>query len=150
MLGLAASLERRLPLLPGYAASYAILAAVALTLALGTSGAWEEVDQSDNYEGRRLIEAVAQNVPPEATVLAGRATTTLQYMRHAENSRENAEIETVTVTAENVDRRAESALNRGPTYLARPELTDASVLEESGYKLIPVEQGLLYEVRPRR
>ena len=134
------SLSRRI-------AQFTILLVVCSVTVAGASGTRSKVDQSGNYEGRRLIESVARDVPSGATVLGHRATATLNYMKYVDNRRKDLKVSTVNTG--NVRARAEAAFSRGPTYFVKPGIGDTEILEEAGFRLANVEPELLYEVRSR-
>ncbi|MGB3681530.1 MAG: DUF2723 domain-containing protein [Rubrobacteraceae bacterium] len=125
----------------------ATLLAVSVLLVFGTLGTRTEVDQSDNYEARRLLESVARDTASGATVLGHRETATLRYMQLVEGRRRDLGVETVTTG--DVARIADVAVSKGPTYFVKPGATAVGNIREAGYDIYPVERGLLYEVRPR-
>ncbi len=133
--------------LPRGLAAAAILLAVSAVVLLGALGTRTEIDQSGNYEARRVLEAVARNTSPGATVLGHRETATLRYMQLVEQRREDLEIQTVTTT--DVARFTARAVRSGPTYFVKPGATAVGNIREAGYDIHPVERDLLYEVRPR-
>ncbi len=125
----------------------AILLAVSVILVLGALDTRAEIDRSDNYEARRVLESVARNTASGATVLGHRETATLRYMQLVEGRRLDLGIKTVTTS--DVARIADMAVSKGPTYFVRPGATAVGNIREAGYDIYPVERGVLYEVRPR-
>jgi hypothetical protein len=107
-----------------------------------------EIDQSENYEARRVLEAVAENTASGAIVLGHRETAALRYMQLVESRR--ADLGIKTVTTRDVVKYTELALGRGPTYFVKPGATAVGNIREAGYDIYPVERGILYEVRPRK
>lgn len=157
-------------------ASYAAVA-VALVLFAGF-GAWEtygEVDRSGSDEGRRTIEAVADNAETGATVIQHRSP--LWYMVLVEERRRDLTLldpyypnfgpehyDTVwpgDITPEEAQRRyathnedfgveaARRASEKGPVYILDSGLVSGQVFLESGFDVIHVEGGVLYRLVPR-
>ena len=127
------------------------------------------VDRSQDYEGRRIIETVAEKVAPNATVLHHRSP--LWYMVLVEGRRRDLTLLSPWYPSRNPTRfwsdpsnpgprppRAESvgdtgvieareAASRGPVY-ALAKGIDLRAFERSGFSVIPVEEGVLYELVP--
>ena len=133
--------------LPRGLAPAAILLVVFALTALDVLDTRTEIDQSGNYEARRVLESVARTTDSGATVLGHRETSTLRYMQLVEGRRKDLEIQ--TVTTRDVAYFTALAVRSGPTYFVKPGATAVGNLSEAGYEIYPVEQGLLYEVRPR-
>lgn len=133
--------------LPRDLAPAAILLVVFALMALDALDTRTEIDQSNNYEARRVLESVARNADSGATVLGHQETATLRYMQLVESRREDLEIQ--TVTTRDVARFTARAVRSGPTYFVKPGATAVGNIRDAGYDIYPVEQGLLYEVRPR-
>ena len=153
---LAAGLGWLLEWLRGIARSFSLpqdLAPAAVLLvafALATLGVLDtrmKVDRSGDYEARHILEAVARDTAPGATVMGHRETATLFYMQLVEGRREDLKVR--TVTADDVVHFTDIAVRSGPTYLVKPGVTFAGNIRDAGYEIYPVERGLLYEVRPR-
>lgn len=124
-----------------------MLLAVSAIVVPGALETRMEVDQSNNYEARRVLESVARNTDSGAVVLGHRETATLRYMQLVEGRREDLRLQ--TVTTRDVARFTDIAVRRGPTYFVKPGATAVGNIREAGYDIYPVERGILYEVRPR-
>jgi hypothetical protein len=133
--------------LPRSLAPATILLVVFALMALGALDTRTEVDQSGNYEARRVLESVARNTGSGGTVLGHRETSTLRYMQLVEGRREDLEIQ--TVTTRDVAYFTALAVRSGPTYFVKPGATAVGNIRDAGYEIYSVEQGLLYEVCPR-
>lgn len=133
--------------LPRGLAPAAILLVVFALMALDALDTRTEIDQSNNYEARRVLESVARNTDSGATVLGHRETATLRYMQLVESRREDLELQ--TVTTRDVTQFTARGVRSGPTYFVKPGATAVRNIRGAGYDIYPVEWGLLYEVRPR-
>lgn len=128
-----------------------LLASLGAVLVLGAALAgvpqtYGVVDRSDDLRGRRIVEAVAQNAKPGATVLYhGRS---LHYMQLVEGRRKDLRLEDPFYTGDWVG-SAGRALRRGPVYVLYPGKTNSRLYEEAGYELVAVREGMLYEVVER-
>ena len=111
----------------------------------GLAETYESVDMSEDYEGRRIIEVVAREAGPDATVIHHRSP--LQYMQSVEGRRKDiqlwsfAEPQSKESTA-----RAEDALHDGRVYELFPSRGRKRFFEDAGYRLAVVEEGMLYRV----
>jgi 4-amino-4-deoxy-L-arabinose transferase-like glycosyltransferase len=151
-----------------------LLALPALALAAPLAGAganYAEVDRSGDYEGRRTIEAVAQNAEPGATVLHHRSA--LWYMVLVEQRRRDLTLidpfETSWVRHEDLvwpdplDARksaarygtdditgveaARAAAKKGPVYVLDPEKAYLPGFREAGFDVVRVDENVeLYEL----
>ncbi len=133
--------------LPQGLAPAAILLVVFAFTVFGALDTRTEVDQSGNYEARRVLESVARNTDSGSTVMGQRETSTLRYMQLVEGRREDLEIQ--TVTTRDVAYFTALAVRNGPTYFVKPGATAVGNIRDAGYEIYPVERGLLYQVRPR-
>lgn len=98
---------------PTYPAVFALLVAGLIAFSVHTS--YPEVDQSNNYEARRNVEAVAKRTEEGATVLSGRKLAALQYMQAVEERRRDLEL--VMINPQNFAPRARAAAQEGPAYI---------------------------------
>ncbi len=127
-------------------------AALALAVALwGLGETYREVDRSDDYRGRETIELVAREVPEGAVVIQHRSP--LSYMQLVEGRRKDILPWRFSGSLERKVAFAYSANPNRPVYALVPEdFPTASArlqrLEESGYRLIPVEEDKLYRIVP--
>ena len=119
--------------------------AVSGALLAHTAANYGEVDRSNDYEYRRLIENVAATAPQNTTVIGHQETAVLGYMQLVENRREDLRV--VTVTVDNVVPRARSSLKDGPVYFVKPGIAATQNLRDAGYKVSPVREDV-YKVRP--
>lgn len=152
------------------------LCAVALAAPLvGAWGTYAEEDRSGDYEGRRTIEAVAENVEPGATVLHHRSA--LWYMVLVEERRRDLTLidpfETSWVRYQDIvwpdpiDAAEAAARYRtgditgvataretakmGPVYVLDPEKACLSEFRNAGFEVVRVGQSTgLYELLPPR
>lgn len=157
------------------AASALISASFILFAVSGVGDTYSEVNRSDSTQGRRTIEAVADNVETGATVIHHRSP--LWYMVLVEERRRDLTLldpyypaggprhyDTVwpgDLTPEQAQRRyatlnddlgVEAALRAaksGPVYILDSGLTSGSIFFEEGFDVIHVEGGILYELVPR-
>ena len=178
--GLAALLDtvRRLVATEGYGlrlASYLPFAAAALLLPLVPAAeTYAEVDRTGQDEGLRIIEAVAENVEQNATVIHHRSS--LWYMVVVQGRRQDLTLVDPyypswgprhydaawpgNLPPDETDRRhatsrddlgvaaAEKAAEMGPVYILDQGLVGGSRFREAGFDVVPVERGLLYELVP--
>lgn len=148
-----------------------ILIAIPL-LYLAVSGVWEDyslVDRSQDLEGRRIVEAVAEETAPNATVLHHRSP--LPYMIVAEKRREDLtlvspwypsrnpqrvwsasgaaedEFPSVKSVGSNGVADARVAARKGPVYTLGDGL-DLCSFQNTGFSVISIEGDLLYEIVP--
>ncbi|WP_235401346.1 protein O-mannosyl-transferase family [Rubrobacter aplysinae] len=157
-------------------ASYAVVAgAFVLFSVAGVQQKYEGVDRSDSDQGRRTIEAVADNVETGATVIQHRSP--LWYMVLVEKRRRDLTLldpyyptigpghyDTVwpgDLTPEQAQRRyathnddfgvetARRAAEKGPVYILDSGLVSGQAFQEAGFDVIHVEGGILYELVPR-
>ncbi len=125
---------------PLFVALVALVAAATLWKIPGTYG---EVDRSQDYRGREMLEAVARGTKPDATVLYhGR---TLHYMQLVEGRRRDLALVDPFYTSDWVG-DAERALRSGPVYILEPGKTNQRLYKEAGYRLVPIREGMLYEI----
>ena len=129
-------------------AAAAVLSAVVLAVVLsGVGDRYREVDMSEDYEGPRILSVVARETAPNAIVIHHRNP--LQYMRLVENRREDI---TPWSFAQPIDQQeadeAVSAIREGRFYILFPSEGKARQLTEAGFRLVPVEEGTLYQVVP--
>ena len=128
--------------------SMVVLSALVLSTPLwGLPEVYQEVDRSGDYEGRRIVETVANDVAPNAIVIQHRSP--LHYMRLVEGRRKdvklwgfdqpNDEREVAEVLA---------AIRDGRLYVV-PSEGKVSRPEAAGYRLVPVGGGAGYRVAPR-
>jgi hypothetical protein len=157
------------------AASILISASFILFAVSGLGETYNAVDRSDSTQGRRTIEAVADNVETGATVIQHRSP--LWYMVLVEKRRRDLTLldpyypaggprhyDTVwpgDLTPEQAQRRyatlnddlgVEAALRaaeKGPVYILDSGLTSGSVFVAAGFDVIHVEGGILYKLVPR-
>ena len=115
---------------------------------LGLPEAYRQVDMSDDYEGRRIIETVADNAAPNAIVIQHRGP--LQYMKLVEGRRKDIEVwNFAQPNGEEDGREAFAAVQEGRFYILYPNKGKTRQFEDAGYKLVPVGGGkMLYEVVP--
>ena len=104
---------------------------------------YAQADRSDDFKGREIIETVADGTKPGATVLYhGRS---LHYMQLVESRREDLKLVDPFYTSDWVE-RTRINLGRGPVYVLYPGATNTRLYREAGYELVPVKEGMLYEV----
>jgi hypothetical protein len=132
--------------------------------------AW--VDRSHDDKGRRIIEAVARNTEPGATVLHNRSS--LWYMVLVEKRRTDLTLldpfrpETITThdlvwpddvsPEKSYDRygtydntgveAARVAVKEAPVYLLDQESANPADFKDAGFKMVEVEEGILYRLVP--
>lgn len=136
----------------------ATLSLLTLTIPLwGLGETYRTVDQSGDYEGRRIIDVVAQNAEQGATVMQLRSS--LYYAVLVEDRRKDLKLLSYYEPQSNEEPQSEeekrtrmnAAIQDGSLYLLFPSLTAASAeyssqLEKYGYQLVPIEDGVLYRV----
>jgi hypothetical protein len=111
----------------------------------GTYGA---VDRSGDFKGRDMIEAVARETGPEATLLYHDGST-FHYMQLVEGRRPDVRLVDPFYSQDWVG-AADDAMNEGRVYTMEPGLTNMRSFKEAGYELVPVEEDVqLYEVVER-
>ena len=124
-------------------------AAVLLAPFVGISETYAETNRSEDYEGRRAIEAVATKTEPEAAVIHHRSP--LWYMNLVEGRR--TDITLVASFHLTLDEReveaTKAALETGSAYILYPSTTDVDLMRQAGLDLVSVEVGMLYEVVQR-
>lgn len=143
------------------AGTLALISVAMLLLPLpGFTETYAAVDRSEDYEGRRMMDAVARKTEPNATVLHHRSP--LYYMILVEGRREDLTLINYLEKNAGAPRfkgipEARASLEYGPVYLLLPGETttpyymgvrDSQLLyRRVGLDLIPVdEDALLYEV----
>jgi hypothetical protein len=141
-------------------------------LYLAVSDVWDDyplVDRSRDLEGRRIVEAVAEETAPNATVLHHRSP--LPYMILAEKRREDLTLVSSWYPSRNPQRvwsasgaakdrfpsvksvgdtsvaDARVAARKGPVYALGGGL-DLCSFQNTGFSVISVEGDLLYEIVP--
>ncbi len=133
------------------------LSVVVLVLPLvGVGETYREVDRSQDYRGREIIDAVVEDVKPNATILHHRSP--LDYMILVEGRRRDVTLIPYLEDPEPppVERAVEAA-TKGPVYVLFPgyETTPYYLgVEESerryrelGYDLVAIDKDIfLYEV----
>jgi hypothetical protein len=158
-------------------ARYGIVGALSVVLLLlplyGVGETYARSDMSGVYRGQKEIEAVARNTAPNATVLHHRSS--MWYMVLVEKRRRDLTIvdpffhNTQVSYADIVwpadldlattDRRygtddlsgvksARMAAKKGRVYLLDQESTNLEPFREAGFRVVTVEDGLLYELLP--
>ena len=154
----------------------AALGAAAVLLPLsGVVTTYPEVDRSGYDEGRRLIETVAREVEPGATVIHHRSS--LWYMVVVEERRRDLTLvdpyypswgprhyDAVwpgNLPPEQTNRRygtsrddlgvtaAKKAAEKGTVYILDHGRVGGSAFREAGFEIVSVERGMLYELVPR-
>ena len=151
-----------------------VLSAMLLLLPLlGVGEAYAKNDMSDVYRGRKEIEAVAENAAPNATILHHRSG--MWYMVLVEKRRRDLTIvdpffhNTEVAYADIVwpddinlattDRRygtndfsgvttAIKAAKKGRVYVLNQGYANPKLFQNAGFRMVPVEEGLLYELVP--
>jgi hypothetical protein len=146
----------RLPSLARTVIVAALSVVVVVLPLLGVGETYREVDRSQDHRGREIIEAVAEDTEPNATILHHRSP--LDYMIFVEGRRRDVRLIPYLEDPEPPPiERAVEALERGPVYVLFPgyETTPYYLgVEESGRRygelgcdLVAVdEEVLLYEV----
>lgn len=147
-------------------------AAMLLVAFAGLGGTYAAVDRSGDHRGREIIETVAENAAPGATVLHNRSS--LWYMVLIEERREDLTLldpfipERITtydlVWPDNLGpdeaehlystgdisgvEAAGRAAERGPVYIVAQESASAAAFRRAGFEIVPVEEGILYRLVP--
>nr|MBA2714867.1 membrane protein [Rubrobacteraceae bacterium] len=140
---------------------------------LGVGKTYAANDMGDAYRGREEIQAVAQNAAPNATILHHRSS--MWYMALVEKRRRDLTI--VDPFAHNkdvsyadlvwpadIDLAAEDsrygtdditgvsaaikAAKKGRVYLLDQGVADPQLFRNAGFRIVPVETGVLYELVP--
>lgn len=122
-------------------------AAVVLTPFAGLSETYSEADRSEDYEGRKALEAVATKTRLDATVIHHRSP--LWYMNLVEGRRRDIQlVASFEIGLNNREiEAAKATLRTGtPTYILYPNVSDAESIRETGLDLVPVEERTLYEM----
>lgn len=157
----------------GTAAIFCVSAALVLLPFTGLPQTYAEVDRGEDRRGREIIETVADETEPGATVLHNRSS--LWYMVLIEQRRRDLtlldpfkprEISShdlvwpADLTPEQAALRyatydntgvaaAIAAVERGETaYILAQQSADASAFLEAGFEIVPVEEGILYRLEP--
>lgn len=174
-LGGAESLLPRSPRGRRLALPLALGAAAVLLPLSGVVTTYTEVDRSEQDEGRRVIETVAEEVEPGATVIHHRSS--LWYMVVVEERRRDLTLvdpyypswgprhyDAVwpgNLPPDETDRRygtsrddlgvtaAKKAADRGPVYILDQGRVGGSAFREAGFEVVRVEKGMLYRLVPR-
>ena len=152
-----------------------VLSAMVLTLPLlGVRETYAQNDMSNVYQGRKEIEAVAENAAPNATILHHRSS--MWYMVLVEKRRRdltlvdpffhNTEVSYADIVwpddidLATTDRRygtddfsgveaAKKAAERGRVYVMNQGYAQIGDFEDAGFRVVPVgEYGILYELVP--
>ena len=137
------------------------LSLLALALPLwGVGETYHAVDRSDDCEGRQIIDVVAQNAEQGATIMQLRSS--LYYAILVEDRRKDLKLLSYYELQSNEEPQSEeekrarmnAALRDGSLYLLFPCRTVASAeysrqLEKDGYRLVPIEDDVLYRVASR-
>ncbi len=135
-------------------------AAILVFPLLGTSATYAAVDRSGDYEGRRMIDAVARKTEPNSTVLHHRSP--LYYMILVDHRREDLTLVNYLEKNAGAPRfkgilEAKAALKGGPVYLLLPGETTTpyymgvrdskSLYRDAGLDLVAVDEEVsLYQV----
>ena len=156
----------------GTAAMLCVSAALVLLPFTGLPETYAEVDRSEDRRGREIIETVAAETEPGATVLHNRSS--LWYMVLVEERRRDltlldpfkpGEISSYDLvwpghlspqqaasrysTDDNTGvEAARRAAQEGPVYILDQQSADASAFLEAGFEIIPVKEGILYRLEP--
>ena len=131
------------------AATIIVLSGLALSIPLwGLPETYRAVDMSEDYEGRRIIDAVADNAAPNAIVIQHRGP--LHYMKLVEGRRKDIQVwNFAQPNGEKDGAEASAAIREGRFYILYPNKGKTRQFEEAGYDLVPVEGKMLYRVAPR-
>lgn len=147
LLGEAEALTRRFgPAAPVTVAAALSVAAFAVVL-WGVGDTYREVDMSEDYEGRRILSAISRETAPDSIVIHHRNP--LQYMKLVEGRREDI---TPWSFAQPINQEeaneAMTAIREDRFYILFPNEAKARQFTNAGYRLVPVEDGTLYQVVP--
>ncbi len=113
----------------------------------GFSETYRQVDMSEDYRGRRILEAVAENAAPNAIVIQHRSP--LQYMKLVEGRREDVLLWGFNQPNDRGEvAEALKAIRDGRLYVV-PSEGKVSEPEAAGYGLVPVAGGTFYRVVPK-
>lgn len=129
-----------------------VLAALSLLILavplIGLGDTYRVTDQSQNYEGSRIVDVVDREVRPGAIVIQHRSP--LQYMQLVEARREDIELwSLVSPVSRKEAARAYEASQQGLLYIDQPAADyKQRRYEKAGYRLVPVEEGTLYNLVP--
>jgi hypothetical protein len=151
----------------------ALWAMVLLLPLFGVGETYARSDMSGVYRGHKEIQAVAQNAAPNATILHHRSS--IWYMVLVEKRRtdltivdpffHNTEVSYADIVwpddidLATTDRRygtddlsgvksAKMAARKGRVYLLDQESTNLDPFRKAGFRVVTVEEGLLYELLP--
>ncbi len=129
-------------------ATVVALSIFALSIPLwGLLATYRAVDMSEDYEGRRIVEAVADNAAPDAIVIQHRGP--LQYMQLVENRRTDIQVwNFAQPNGKEEVTEASTAAQEGRFYILYPNKGKTRQFEDAGYELVPVEGKMLYQVVP--
>jgi 4-amino-4-deoxy-L-arabinose transferase-like glycosyltransferase len=124
------------------------LSILALSIPLwGLPETYRTVDRSEDYEGRRILEAVVENTAPNAIVLQHRGP--LKYMELVEGRRTDIQVwNFAQPNGQEEGVEAYNAIQEGRFYILYPNKGKTRQFEDGGYKLVPVEGKMLYRVDP--
>jgi hypothetical protein len=173
LLGEVEALLARLPRV-GRGVILGVVSAMLLFLPLlGVGETYAKDDMSGVYKGRKEIEAVADNAAPNATILHHRSS--MWYMVLVEKRRRDLTIVDPFFHNKDVsyadivwpddidlattDRRygtddlsgvttAKMAAKKGRVYLLDQGVANLQLFRNAGFRVVPVEPGLLYELVP--
>ena len=125
-----------------------IPAVVLVAPLVGIWSTYAAVDHSEDYEGRREIEAVVEGTKPGSTVLQRRSP--LTYMQLIEGRRTDLLLAAAPYRdgagkMQGIGRAA-VFLEDSPVYVLDPTDLMTRHYERAGYELIPVEKDMLYEI----
>ncbi|PLS87337.1 MAG: hypothetical protein CYG60_02415, partial [Actinobacteria bacterium] len=110
----------------------------------GFSETYRQANMSEDYRGRKIVEAVADNTAPNAIVIQHRSP--LQYMKLVEGRREDVLLWGFNQPNDQGQvAEALKAIRDGRLYVV-PSEGKVSQPEAAGYGLVPVEEGVLYRV----
>jgi hypothetical protein len=159
------------------AARWGVIGALSMVMLLlplfGVGGTYAKSDMSGVYRGQKEIEAVAENAAPNATVLHHRSS--MWYMVLVEKRRRDLTLVDpffhntdaswadivwpADIDLQATDRRfgtddlsgaksARMAAKKGRVYLLDQESTNLEPFRKAGFRVVVVEEGLLYELLP--
>lgn len=171
----AGSLAYRLPQKAGTASVVFLCALVLVVPLLRAPGAYSEEDRSGDYRGRLILDTVASQAEPEATILHHRSS--LWYLVLVEGRRQDLTLvdpfetswvrQTDLVWPDNLNaeesrvrygtgdlsgvKAARIAAEKGPVYLLNQGTEDVGAFREAGFKVESVDShGVLYELVPSK